>query len=107
MKETFLSSEGTLGRIPFLVRLIVIIALNIGVNYGAQHFFSHWHHGHYIALGYFVGIVFALLSSFILLMQVLKRLRDMEKGAYLSMLLLVPGVNILFVLYATISPSRS
>jgi uncharacterized membrane protein YhaH (DUF805 family) len=41
------------------------------------------------------------------LMQLLKRLRDMGKGAYFSLLMLIPGVNVLFLLYACVAPSKA
>ena len=39
-------------------------------------------------------------------MQLLKRLRDMGKEAYLSLLMLLPGVNVLFLIYACVAPSK-
>lgn len=107
MKDKFLSSEGKIGPIPFIIRLVLLIAFNVGATWFAIYEFSHWHHGTYVALGYFLGILFALMSTFVLLMQLLKRLRDMDKAPYLSILLLIPGVNVLLLLYACTSPSRS
>jgi len=40
------------------------------------------------------------------LMQLLKRLRDMGKAAYLTLWMLVPGLNVLFLLYTCIIPSK-
>jgi len=107
MKETFLSSEGRIGRVVFIVRIAILIALTYGVSHYAIEYFHHWHHGTFYPLGIFISLIFGLICGFIGLMQLLKRLRDMDKGAYLSILLLIPGLNLLLVLYAACSPSRA
>lgn len=106
MIESFFSSEGRLGRFAFIIRLIILAAIVFGVWEVASHFFAHWHHGTFGTLAVFSTIVAALLASFIGLMQLLKRLRDMGKGAYLTLWMLVPGVNVLFLLYSAVAPSK-
>ncbi|WP_269523486.1 DUF805 domain-containing protein [Coraliomargarita parva] len=106
MSIAFFSSEGRLGRAPFIVRCVLLAALVL-VVYAASHtFFGHWHHGNHQPLGYFVALVTALLCCFVLLMQLVKRLKDAGKHPFLSILLLVPGVNCLLVLYAAALPSK-
>ena len=40
------------------------------------------------------------------LMQFLKRLRDMGKPAYWSLLMLIPGINLLVLIYMALAPSN-
>ena len=110
MSKSFLSSEGGIGRFKFILSLIVLVAMTAGFAYGADYFFTHpdyFMHGHFGTLGVFFAIVGALICSMIGLMQLLKRLRDMGKGAYLTLWMLVPGVNVLFLLYACVTPSKA
>ena len=110
MSKSFLSSEGSIGRFKFTLSLVALIALTAGIGYGADYFFTHpeyFHHGTFGTLGIFFAIIGALICSMIGLMQLLKRLRDMGKGAYLTLLMLVPGVNVLFLLYACVTPSKT
>ena len=108
MKTDFLSSEGRIGRMTFLVRIIGLILSAAGLSYLACSYFAHnFHHGEFATLGVFLSISIALICSLAGLMQLLKRLRDMNKGAYLSLLMLLPGVNVFFLLYACMVPSKS
>ena len=106
MKDRFISSEGQIGRVVFVVRLLILAVLVGVVDHYVMEYFHHWHHGTYAPLGVFVSIIFGLFCVLALLMQLLKRLRDMGKGAYLSILLLVPGVNVLLLLYASVAPTK-
>lgn len=107
MKESFISSEGCIGRVVFLVRILILAVAVYGISHYAMHYFHEWHHGTYQPLGVFVSLIAAMIAVFIGLMQLLKRLRDMGKGAYLSILLLVPGVNLLLLIYAAAMPSKA
>ncbi len=107
MKDTFISSEGRIGRFKFIVRVVLLVLLTLGVTKVAVDYFDHWHHGNYSPLGPFVGIVIAMFCLFTGLMQMLKRLRDMDKPAYWTLLMLVPGVNLLVLLYLAVAPSQS
>lgn len=107
MKESLISSEGRLGRFSFILRIVILAVLVYAVYEAASYTFERVWHGHFGTLAVFMTIVAGLICSFVALMQVLKRLRDMGKGAYLSLLMLVPGVNVLFLLYAAIAPSQS
>ncbi|MEN8662816.1 MAG: DUF805 domain-containing protein [Lentimonas sp.] len=106
MIESFFSSEGRLGRFAFILRLVILAAIVFGVWEVASNFFAHWHHGTFGTLAVFFTIVAAMLVSFIGLMQLLKRLRDMGKAAYWTLWMLIPGVNILFLLYTVVAPSK-
>lgn len=107
MKTDFLSSEGKIGRVTFIVRIVALILLAAGLSYIAYAYFAHsFHHGEFATLGIFCSIVIALICQLAGLMQLLKRLRDMGKEAYLSILLLLPGVNLLLILYACVAPSK-
>jgi uncharacterized membrane protein YhaH (DUF805 family) len=108
MNNSFLSSEGVIGRFSFICRLVLIVAIAAAVSYAAIYYFAHhFHHGTFGTLGVFVSIVASLLAAMAGLMQLLKRLRDMGKGAYLTLLMLIPGVNVLFLLYACVAPSKA
>lgn len=107
MDTNFLSSEGRIGRMTFIVRIILICLVASGLAYIAYSYFAHnFHHGEFVTLGIFCSIVIAIIAIFTGLMQFLKRLRDMGKEAYFSLLMLLPGVNVLFLLYACSAPSK-
>ena len=108
MNNSFLSSEGVIGRFSFILRLVLIVAIAAAISYAAIYYFANYfHHGTFGTLGIFVSIVASLLAAMVGLMQMLKRLRDMGKGAYLTLLMLTPGVNVLLLLYACVAPSKA
>ena len=107
MKISFLSSEGQIGRMTFVVRIVALALFATGFSYIAYSYFAHsFHHGEFATLGVFCSIVTVLICKLAGLMQLLKRLRDMGKEAYLSLLMLLPGVNVLFLIYACMAPSK-
>ena len=107
MKTSFLSSEGRIGPMTFVVRIIAICLVALGLSYIIYSYFAHnFHHGEFATLGVFCSIVIGIIAILTGLMQLLKRLRDMGKEAYLSLLMLLPGVNVLFLVYACIAPSK-
>jgi len=104
--DRFLSAEGRLGRLGFLVRLAILAAIAGAVFAYALDYFDH-HHTYLKPLGYFVGIVASLFCGLAGFMQLLKRLRDAALRPYWCLLLLVPGVNVLFLVYALAAPPRT
>jgi uncharacterized membrane protein YhaH (DUF805 family) len=106
MKDTFISSEGRIGRFVFIVRIALLVALATLATMKAVSYFDHWHHGNYSPLGPFLGIVIGVVCLLAGLMQLLKRFRDMGKPAYWTLLMLIPGVNLLVLLYAAVAPSK-
>lgn len=107
MKDSFISSEGCIGRFVFIVRIVLLLVLVLGGTKVAIDYFDHWHHGNYSPLGPFLGIVIAVICALAALMQLLKRFRDMGKPAYWSLFMLVPGLNVLVLLYAAVAPSKA
>lgn len=107
MKDTFMSSEGRIGRFAYVLRLVILVAVTVVATWIATAYFDQWHGGNYSPLGPFVGIVVGLFCALIGLMQFLKRLHDIDKPAYWSLFLLLPGVNVLVLLYAAVIPSKS
>ena len=106
MEETnFLNASGRIGRGVFALRVGLLVALAAAITWCALDFFARWHHGTFLPLGYFVGIVASLFCGLCGFMQLLKRLHDAGKPPYHSLLLLVPGVNVLFVLYLMLAPA--
>jgi len=106
MKDRFLSSEGRIGRVVYFIRIMLLIALAGLFSSYAIETFSHFQHGTFRPMGIFLGIVASVFCAFAGLMQLLKRLHDMGKDAYLSILMLLPGANILFLLYTFVAPSK-
>lgn len=107
MKETFLSSEGRIGPITFSVRVVLMLALVAAVFYAGIDYFSHdADHVFLMPLAYFFGIVALVVALFCILMQLIKRLNDIGKAPFWSILLLVPGVNVLLLLYAAVAPTK-
>ena len=108
MESSFLSSEGRIGRMTFVVRIIALSLFAVSFSYIAYSYFAHnFHHGEFATLGIFCSIVIVLICKLAGLMQLLKRLRDMGKDAYLSLLMFLPGVNVLFLLYACTAPPKA
>lgn len=107
MIHSFLSSEGRVGRFAYILSLVILTAIVYGVHLWGTNFFSHWHGGHFGTLAVFLTIVAGLLATFLGMMQMLKRLRDMGKAAYFTLLMFVPGVNALFLLYTFVAPAKS
>lgn len=102
-----MSSEGRIKRGVYALRLLLLLLLTAAVTTVAMIFFLHWHHGTFYTLGIFVGIVTGLLCGLTGLMQMLKRLRDMGKEAYLTLYLLIPGINLAFIAYTLFAPSKA
>ena len=108
METCFLSSEGRIGRMTFFVRIVALSLSAVGFSCITYSYFAYsFHHGEFATLGVFCSIVIGVIAKLAGLMQLLKRLRDMGKEAYLSLLMLFPGINILFLLYACIAPSKT
>ena len=106
MKTSFLSSEGRIGRVTFLTRILLLTFFAAALSYIIYHYFAHqFHHGEFVTLGIFCSIVIAIITKLACLMQLLKRLRDMGREAYFVLLMLLPGVNVLFLIYACAAPS--
>jgi uncharacterized membrane protein YhaH (DUF805 family) len=106
MENSFISSEGRIGRLAFIVRLVLLTLLALGITKVAIDYFNHWHHGNYSPLGPFIAIVVGTICLLVGLMQLLKRLHDLGKPAYWTLLMLFPGVNLLLLLYALVAPSK-
>lgn len=107
MKDTFITSEGRIGRFVFIVRIVLLTLLTLGVTRVAIDYFDQWHYGNYSQLGPFIGIVIGLFCLMAALMQLLKRLRDIGRPAYWTLFMLIPGVNLLILLYLALAPSKS
>ena len=107
MKDTFISSEGRIGRLVFIIRMVLLVVLTTVATMKAISYFDHWHHGNYSPLGPFLGIVIGLICLMAGLMQLLKRLRDIGKPAYWTLWMLIPGVNVLVLLYVAAAPSKA
>ena len=109
MNNSFLSSEGTIGRFTYILSIVLLVAIAAGISCAADYYFTHpdyFMHGHFGTLGVFFAIVTSLICAMVGLMQMLKRLRDMGKGAYLTLWMLVPVVNAFFLLYTFVTPSK-
>lgn len=107
MKDELFSSVGRIGQIAFIVRVVVSIAL-VAVVYkvGTDYFHHDEKHAFLMPLAYFFAIVAGVIATLTILMQSIKRLHDIGKGPMWAALVLVPGVNVLFLLYAAAMPSK-
>ncbi|MFL2847947.1 MAG: DUF805 domain-containing protein [Coraliomargaritaceae bacterium] len=106
MKEQIFSSLGTIGPINYFIRILLFVAIPFIVTVFSVNFFSHWHHGTHLPLGIFIGLIFTLFSIFVILMQTIKRLNDIGKPPIYSLLLLIPLINILFILVLLCLPRK-
>ena len=106
MKEALFSSVGTIGRINYLIRVLLFVAIPFFATIVSVNFFSHWHHGTHLPLGIFIGLIFVLISIFSILMQTIKRLNDIGMAPIYSVLLLIPFVNLVLILLLLFIPRK-
>lgn len=105
MTESFFSSEGRIGRLVFTGRVLLLLLLVALVFFlGIRHFSHDEAHGFLMPLAYFFGIVASVFATFTILMNLIKRLHDMDRPVFWSALLFVPGVNVLLLLWAALAP---
>lgn len=107
MKDELFSSVGRIGQIAFIVRVVVSLAI-VAIVYkvGTDYFHHDEKHAFLMPLAYFFAIVAGVIATLTILMQSIKRLHDIGRGPIWAALVLVPGVNILFLLYAAVMPSK-
>ena len=106
MKEQLFSSLGSINRMHYLLRLLVFIAIPFFVTVISLNFFSHWHHGTHLPLGIFIGLITSLIGVFAILMQTLKRLNDLDRSPFYSVLLAIPFVNFLLIFLLLCLPGK-
>ena len=108
MKDSFFSSQGRIGPVAFLYRVLLML-LAVAYNfYAGIDYFSHDEtHEFLMPLAYFFGIVALIVALFCILMQLIKRLNDIGRKPFWSILLLVPVVNVLLLLYAAFAPAKT
>ena len=111
--EQFFSSEGRIGGGTLLLRTIIALfaqALTVGVCVLLLHLahLSPFQEGNefLMPLFYFFVIVTGIFVLFTVMMQLIKRMHDIGKGPMLAALTFVPGVNILFLIYAILAPAK-
>lgn len=108
MKDELFSSVGRIGPVAYIVRVLISLALVVLVYKVSTDYFLHDEkHAFLIPLAYFFTIVMGIIALMTILMQSIKRLHDIGKGPIWAALIFVPGLNILFVLYASVMPSKS
>ena len=77
------------------------------IFYAGIDYFSHDEkHKFLMPLAYF-GIVALTIALFCILMQLIKRLNDIGRKPFWSILLLVPVLNVLLLLYAALAPAKT
>lgn len=107
MKDEFFSSVGRINQVVYIVRVLLLVALVAVVFKVSTNYFHHDpDHEFLMPLAYFFTIVAGIFALLTILMQTIKRLHDMDKGPMWAALLFVPGVNVLFMLYAAVSPGK-
>ncbi len=106
MKEQLFSSLGSINRMHYFLRVLVFIAIPFLVTVLALNFFSHWHHGTHLPLGIFIGLITSLIALFAILMQTLKRLNDLGRSPFYSVLLAIPFVNLLLIVFLICLPGK-
>ena len=108
MKDTFFSSQGRIGPVAFLYRVLLMLLAVAYIFYAGIDYFSHDEkHEFLMPLAYFFGIVALIVALFCILMQLIKRLNDIGRKPFWSILLLVPVVNVLLLLYAAFAPAKT
>ena len=95
MRE-FFKNEGRLNRLPYFIRVAILG--------GLQRLLFKVLSNNNLALGFlFRGLLFVILVAVItvVLLQVIKRLHDMDHSGWYSLLLLIPLVNLALVIFLT------
>tara|TARA_X000000368_G_scaffold270268_1_gene214157 strand:+ start:423 stop:743 length:321 start_codon:yes stop_codon:yes gene_type:complete len=106
MNDQLFSSLGAINRMQYFSRTLILIALPFLVTVISLNFFSHWHDGTHFPLGVFIGLMSALFAIFGILMQSIKRLNDLSVAPIWSVLLVMPFVNVIFILFLILLPSK-
>ena len=108
MKDSFFSSQGRIGPVAFLYRVLLMLLAVAYIFYAGIDYYSHEEkHEFLMPLAYFFGIVALIVALFCILMQLIKRLNDIGRKPFWSILLLVPVVNVLLLLYAAFAPAKT
>ena len=108
MKDSFFSSQGRIGPVAYLYRVLLMLLAVAYIFYAGIDYFSHDEkHEFLMPLAYFFGIVALIVALFCILMQLIKRLNDIGRKPFWSILLLVPVVNVLLLLYAAFAPAKT
>ncbi len=107
MKDELFSSVGRIGQVAYILRVLVSLALVALVYKVSTDYFHHDEkHAFLMPLAYFFTIVTGIIAVMTILMQSIKRLHDIGKGPMWAALVFVPGVNVLFVLFAALMPPK-
>jgi len=105
MKDDFFSSVGRIGRIAFILRvLMALVSVLLVYKFSTDYFHHDEKHAFLITLAYFFTIVTAVFALLVIMMQSIKRLHDIGRGSIWAALVFVPGINVLFLLYAAVMP---
>ena len=106
MNNQFFSSLGSINRIQYLSSTLIFMALPFMVTVLSFNFFSNWHDGTHFPLGVFIALISVLFAIFGILMQSIKRLNSLNRPPIWSVLLLLPVINIFFIIFLILLPSR-
>ena len=102
--ESALSSSGRFGRLSYigwnmLMSLSVVIIIGVAAAFSPE-LFTHPYvlTGSSMATAILIGIAYLVLFYFSFVFTI-RRLHDRNHSGWLSILLLIPGVNLIFVFY--------
>ncbi|MHA3048379.1 DUF805 domain-containing protein [Acinetobacter sp. ANC 4639] len=111
--HTLLSGEGRLGRLSYIARFGFLHFLFIGmlsVTAQGMHLIN-WNTmmlrtSHLPAPSFFMlsgGFILLLLYSYLIIIFMIRRLHDLNQSGWMSLLLLIPMLNLLFSLYLVLA----
>lgn len=96
IKEDYFSYEGRLNRKPYIIRYLILLTImflgrmlitpNVTITFGNV-----------------IATIVLIICTISIIMLDIRRLHDLGKKWYWVLLMLIPGVNILFLLYLALS----
>ena len=91
------SSDGTIGRLQFLGTFVVLPILVFGLFWNIfDHFFPD---GVKFGLLSIITILLALDIAYIQICAIIKRLRDIDKSPWFTLIMFVPGLNLILAYF--------
>ncbi|NRA28063.1 MAG: hypothetical protein HRU10_12550 [Opitutales bacterium] len=99
--DFFFSTRTPLARLPFAIRLVIVLLVGTGISYLA--FKAGYKFLHFTEVGVFFAIITGSITAWTALVQVIRRLRDLDIHA---IFFFVPIYNLFLLVLAFVKPGK-